>query len=415
MDDTFQSHYVSVDQLCVGVYVQLEIGWIKHPFPRNSFKIKNEQQLATLKQLKIRTIRIDAALSDCAPLPLPEVDPDAVADDEGGAAEGPSEEEVALVEAKKERIDRVKEQRAAVGQCERLFFAAANTLKDLSRNIFARPKEAKEDAVKLVDQMLGSLLLNKDVAVHLMNDKGGKESYFHSLNVAVLAMMLAKELKMSSQDVQHIGMGSLFHDIGKQEIPSQIVNKTEPLSRPEMTILQQHCAYGEVLAKKITLPQPVIDIILQHHEFMDGSGYPNMLRGSQISPLARVVAIVNAYDNHCHHPNHNESLSPAEALAYMFKNQSKQFDSVPLQVFIRAMGLYPAGTIVRLSDDTLGMVVSANAKSPLRPNIMIYDASVPKNEAIIIDLQTETDIKVSESLKPAQLSREVYDYLSRRA
>ncbi len=413
MDDTFQSHYISVDQLCVGLFVQLEIGWINHSFPRNNFKIKNDSQIVTIKQLGLKSIRIDTALSDCEPLPKPEVQEEAEPEDSDAAAL--HAEQAAAVSAKKERIDRVKLQRAAVAQCERLFFKAANTLKDLSRNMFSRPQEAKQDAGKLVDQMLDSLLLNKDVAVHLMNDKNsGKEAHFHALNVSVLAMMLAKELKMSDEDIRHIGMGSLFHDIGKREIPSQIVNKIEPLSRPEMTIMQQHCAYGEVLAKKIGLPQQVIDIIAQHHEFMDGSGYPKLLKGDKISPLARIVAIVNAYDNYCHRPNQTDSLSPAEALAYMFKNQNKQFDIGPLQVFIRCLGLYPAGTIVRLSDDTLGMVVSANANAPLRPNVLIYDASVPKNEAIILDLQTETDIKVSESLKPAQLSREVYEYLSQR-
>jgi putative nucleotidyltransferase with HDIG domain len=411
MQDNFQSHYIAVEQLCIGLFVQLEIGWINHSFPRNNFKIKNAGQIATIRQLGLRQIRIDSALSDCEPLPLPE----AGEEEAEPEAAGPSAEEIAAVSAKKERIDRVKRQRAAVAQCERLFFKAANSLKDITRNMFSRPTEAKQDADKLVHEMLNSLLLNKDVAVHLMNDKdGGRESYFHSLNVATLAMMLAKELKMCEMDVQHIGMGSLFHDIGKKEIPDRVSNKVEPLTRSEATLMQQHCVYGETIGKKLGLPQPVIDIIVQHHEYMDGSGYPRMLKGDKISPLARVVAIVNAYDNHCHHPVHAESLSPSEALSYMFKNQGKLFDSVPLQVFIRCLGLYPAGTLVRLSDDTLGMVVSANTASPLRPNVLIYDPSVPKNEAIILDLQHEPDLKISEGLKPASLARDVYDYLSPR-
>jgi putative nucleotidyltransferase with HDIG domain len=411
MQDNFQPHCIAVEQLCVGLFVQLEIGWINHPFPRNNFKIKNAGQIATIRQLGLRQIRIDSALSDCEPLPLPE----AGEEEAESEAAGPSTEEIAAVNAKKEQIDRVKRQRVAVAQCERLFLKAANSLKDITRNMFSRPTEAKRDAGKLVHEMLNSLLLNKDVAVHLMNDKdGGRESYFHSLNVATLAMMLAKELKMCEMDVQHIGMGSLFHDIGKEEIPDRVSNKVEPLTRSEATLMQQHCVYGETIGKKLGLPQPVIDIIVQHHEYMDGSGYPRMLKGDKISPLARVVAIVNAYDNHCHHPVHTESLSPSEALSYMFKNQGKLFDSVPLQVFIRCLGLYPAGTLVRLSDDTLGMVVSANTVSPLRPNVLIYDPSVPKNEAIILDLQHEPDLKISESLKPASLARDVYEYLSPR-
>ncbi|MGP1685025.1 MAG: HD-GYP domain-containing protein, partial [Giesbergeria sp.] len=119
-------------------------------------------------------------------------------------------------------------------------------------------------------------------------------------------------------------------------------------------------------------------------------------------------------DNHCNRANPADSLTPFEALSMMFKQQRHLFDPVPLNMFIRCMGVYPPGTLVKLSDDTLGMVISINSGKPLRPSVLIYDVSVPKNEAIILDLSHETDIEISASLKPSQLSAQAYEYLSPR-
>jgi hypothetical protein len=157
-----------------------------------------------------------------------------------------------------------------------------------------------------------------------------------------------------------------------------------------------------------------MDILRQHHEHMDGSGYPAHLKGAQIAPLARLMAIVNEYDNLCNQHNPADSLSPHEALSQLFTQQRGQFEIAPLNLFIRCMGIYPPGTVVRLSDGTLGMVVSVNSGQPLRPWVLIYDPEVPKDEATILDLQHEASLNVVASLKPSQLSREVHAYLSPR-
>ena len=150
------------------------------------------------------------------------------------------------------------------------------------------------------------------------------------------------------------------------------------------------------------------------HERMNGSGYPMQLKDEGISPLARIVAIVNAYDNLCNPPNLAEACIPAAALSRLFVQQRAQFDSGPLTVFIRCLGVYPPGTLVRLSDDTQGLVVAVNSSSPLRPSVLIYDDEIPKSEAIILDLQHEPELNISASLKPSQLTREVHDYLNPR-
>ncbi|MES2831846.1 MAG: HD-GYP domain-containing protein [Pseudomonadota bacterium] len=423
--------YLAPEQLCIGIYVHLDLNWLEHDFARNSFKIKTAEQLAQLKRLGLKRIRVDPVRSDARPLPAISTGNGASSMNADGTVKNQSEieaeieaesaiagqavEESPAMLAKRERIDRIAKQRAAVAQCEAQFLKAATALKSINTNLFSRPAAALESAEQLIQQMLDSILTDKDIAIHLMNDKvAGEEMYFHSLNVAVLAMMLARQLAMPAEDIKQLGVGCLFHDIGKLDIPDRVRMKTEPHTRAERNLMQQHPQYGLGMAAKLGLSREAADIVAQHHEHIDGSGYPHQLKGSQISPLARVVAIVNTYDNLCNQPNFADSVSPYEALSQMFAQQRQHFDAGPLTTFIHCMGVYPPGTIVRLSDDTLGMVVSVNASKPLRPSILIYDAAVPKSEAIIIDLMTEPEVNVAASLKPAQLPREVYDYLSPR-
>ena len=403
--------YVRPDQLRIGVFVCLELNWLDHNFARNSFKIKSAEQLAELRQLGLSRIQVDPSRSDAAPLAVPV----RAAGDTPVAAPAASTGHSETVISKRERVARIVQQREDVAHCEKEFVKAATALKDINANLFSKPAAAHESADHLVQQMLDSILTDKDVAIHLMNDKvAGEEMYFHSLNVTVLAMMLGRELRLPVVDIKQLGVGCLFHDIGKLDIPDRVRLKTEPLTRAERNLMQQHTQYGLGMAAKLGLSRGAVDVIGQHHECVDGSGYPLQLKSGAISTLARIAAIVNTYDNLCNQPNLLELLSPYEALSQMFAQQRHQFDAGPLTTFIRCMGVYPPGTLVRLSDDTLGMVVSVNSAKPLRPSILIYDPAVPKAEAIIIDLNAEPDLNVAASLKPSQLSREVHDYLSPR-
>ncbi len=403
---------VPVEQLCIGLYVHLDMSWLEHSFALNSFKIKSQDEITAIRHLGLKTIRVSPAKSDNRPLPPPPKTAE-VAVPEPVMTLSP--EELALIAEKKSRVERLIRERNAIAQCEKQLLKAANTLKNITRNLFSRPQESVREAEQLVQQMLDSLLVDKDIAIHLMNDKiVGEEAYYHSLNVAVLTMMLAKELAFSEDDIRQLGMGCMFHDIGKIEIPDRIVNKSFALTKAEQNLLQMHSHYGQQIGEKLNLPKGVIDIIAQHHEMADGSGYPQQLKAERISPLARIVAITNTYDNLCNKPNPADSLSPYEAMSYMFANQRKQFDAAALNLFIRCMGVYPPGTIVKLSDGTLGMVVAVNSGKPLRPSVLIYDPSVPKSEAIILDLIHEPILDITASLKPGQLAPEVYDYLSPR-
>jgi len=123
---------------------------------------------------------------------------------------------------------------------------------------------------------------------------------------------------------------------------------------------------------------------------------------------------VNVYDNHCNKFNPEESLTPHEALAYMFSAQKHYFDQEILALFIQCLGVYPPGTIVKLSNGSTGMVISVNPRNPLHPSLLMYNPEVPKKEALIFNMAEETGFRIEESIKPSLLEPEVFDYLSPR-
>ena len=146
----------------------------------------------------------------------------------------------------------------------------------------------------------------------------------------------------------------------------------------------------------------------------DGSGYPRKLKGEEINLLARIVAIANVYDGLCNPINIANALTPHEALSTMFAKLRAKFDPKILQVFVRCLGVYPPGTVVQLSNGTIGMVATINTAKPMKPMLVIYDEEIPKEEAILIDLEHENEVNIAKAIRPAQLPREIYNYLSPR-
>ncbi|WP_269532542.1 HD-GYP domain-containing protein [Chitinimonas sp. BJYL2] len=408
MTSSNESGYIHPSQLCVGLYVRLELDWLEHPFTFNQFKITKQEQIDTLQSLGLDRIKVDMKRSDAKPLPAPaEPPPPAVVADR-------TAQDAAIV-AKRVRIERLAQHRSALNECERKFQGAARALKAITRNLFARPGESMEEAAALIGGLVDSMLTERDIAIHLMNDKAANEEmYFHQLNVAVLALMLGRQLNMDREQLTELGMGALFHDIGKVELPSQLINKTEPLSPSEQDLMMRHTNFGLDIGKKLGLTPEALAIVFQHHEYVDGSGYPHALSGDGILPLSKLVSIVNEYDNLCNRPNPRDSLTPYEALATMFGQQRKRFDPQALGIFIRCMGVYPPGTLVQLSNNALGLVMSVNASKPLKPTVLIYDPSVPKHEAIILDLETEPDLTIIKSIRPGLLPAPVFAYLNPR-
>lgn len=420
-----QEHWITPDQLQVGIYVYLDLGWMDHPFSFNSFKIKSDDQIRTIRSLKLKRVRWDPARSDVQP-GSPVSAATAAQTPAAAAATTTSAEdaaakaaEVAAIEAaraaKQARAERLRQNREQMAKVQQAFASASATVRAINKNIFAQSKQTIEQSEQLILQMVSTFLAAPEVAIQVMTEKpGGEEIYLHSINVTVLAMMVGRELGLSSAEMNLLGLGCLFHDIGLTEVPAKIMLKQEPMTKAERDFYEMHCAYGRDIAKRVGLTPAVQNIIYQHHEYQDGSGFPLHLKGEAVDPLARIVVVVNYYDSLCNPPNAANALTPHEALSLMFAQQRSRFDAKVLQILIRCLGVFPPGTVVRLSNDILGLVISINAARPLKPNVIIYDPEVPKHEAIIVDLQEETDISISQAIRPAQLPRPAFDYLSPR-
>lgn len=417
--DVQKHHYVHPSQLCIGMHVHLDLSWTEHPFTFSSFQIKTLDQIEAIQALKLTRIRYSPEKSTSEPLPKAK----AIGHKEdASAAHLPvatgSSPDGAAIDAKALKSDLVARLNAHVSRmrsCESALTSSARAVKSISKNLHSRPGEAAKEASELIEHICKQMPATSEIAIHLMSDKiGGEEVYHHSLNVALLAMMLGRELKLADKDLHALGMGALFHDVGKLEIDPKVAKKTDALSRHEVALLQTHVSLSAGILKKLALVPDVALVVAQHHEFVDGSGYPKRLTAAQISPLAKVLSVVNEFDNLCNPANPAKAYTPHEALSLLYGQQRARFDAKVIATFVRCMGIYPPGTLVVLSNGALGMVVSVNSSRPLKPTVLVFDPAVKRGEALVVELEKEPDVAVVKTMRPAQLASDAMSYLSPR-
>ena len=407
--------FIPVNELKIGMFIKLDLSWFEHSFSKSSFKIVNEQQIAELKALKLQQIRIIRDKSEAEALSKP-----AAILEHHQTCDSPDPNAVlvfnSIVEAKQERLVKLQKQRAEVDRREQKFVQASGVIKNIDRMIFSKPKETVAEASKLIDGIAEMFLTGEDTLMHLIRyqQSGDEDLYFHTLNVAFVAMMVGNEMKCTATQIKAIGLAALFHDLGKVNIPDHINKKLTRRTRPEQNIYEQHAYHGVQIGQKAGLDRIVLDVIANHHELMDGTGFPNKIQGDKLSLVTRIVSIANEYDNLCNHIDSNQSMTPHEALATLFSKRRSQYDPAVMAVLVKCLGIYPPGTIVRLTDDSIGLVINVNIGMSLRPQILIYDEDIPVEGAAIIDLSIETTLQISESMRPALLAKPVFEYLNPR-
>jgi putative nucleotidyltransferase with HDIG domain len=425
-------HYIHPDQLCLGLYVHLDVGWMDHPFTFSSFLIKTERQLETLRKMGLARIRYEPRKSACLP-PPPKMPaetaspaPPAEASVEAGQpapaetsirVEGfarTNDPEYAATAAKRARAAQLARIKQQIGVVEEQFRRAAESMRAITHHIATQPQAAYREGSQLVNEIVDTVFGKADVMLHAMSEKLGEDVYFHPLNVTVLSLILGRALGFDSGALREVGLGALFHDIGKSELPRALLTKQEAYTPTENHLMEQHAARGLTLARKMGLSEACQAMVMHHHEYLDGSGYPAKLAGAALSPFVRVVTIANTYDNLCNPRNVTEALTPSEALSRMFATMRTKLDEMQLQMFIRCLGVYPPGSIVQLSNDMVGLVLSSSSTQPMRPNVLVYDPQVPKEDGLILCLEYEPELKITKSLRPSHLPREIYQYLNPR-
>lgn len=407
MKDPQAPLFVDVHQLKVGMYVHLDVGWMAHPFAMSSFRIASDDQIATIRGLGLRQVRWDPSRSDPGLLALvggqagPQPAADAL----------PADPQVAL---RARRRALLAAQRAHLAACEREFNQAAKEFRQITEIAHSQPEAARERSESMVSGFLEKIDGAHDTCIRLLHEGAGDRASSHSLNVTVVSMLLGRAMGLGEQELRDVGLGALLHDLGKTELPDRVRWKDELSTSAELQFYQEHVAHGVSLARKMKLSPQATLIVAQHHEQADGRGFPQRLPGERISPLARIVALVNRYDNLCNPLNPAKGLTPHEALSLIFAQMKARFDALTLSAFIKMMGVYPPGSVVELTDGRFALVVSVNSARPLKPRVIVHDPKVPAEDALVVDLEAHPDLGVRRSLKPLQLPRAALDYLSPR-
>lgn len=398
---------LSIDRLQPGVFISLSaVGWMNHPFVLNQFRIANPNQIRVLHEMGLKTVEWDPTRSTAEPLPEKPAEPQEE-DFAGIALAG-------MLDEKQHRIAQVRAQRERLARREREFEQEALAAADVMKALTGHPAEAHAKAKALAGRIVDGLVGTESVVVHLVNQKGNdKGLVFHSLNVMVISLLLGKAMGLSAEDLKLLGVGALLHDVGKAEIPTRILRAAKRTG-PEEEFYRAHIGYGiKLTAGMKELPTAAKNIIACHHEHWDGSGFPNKLVGEKIPRLSRLVAIANRYDNLCNPFDVKLAKTPSETMQHLFRNEGAHFEPETLQRFIKAMGVYPPGTFVAISNGATGLVVESNPANLLRPLVMVYDAEIPRHEALLLNLE-EADLAVESAISPATLPLEVVEYLAPR-
>lgn len=412
MGETFVE--IEPSRLRPGMYVHLDLGWMEHPFPWNRFKIRTEAEIRALCSLGLKTVRYCRERSDTEPLAATASDilgDDATAE----VTEQLRAEMAAVLDDKRRRKEQLARYRAMIAEATKTLAASGKTLRGIHDDVFTRPQASLQSAGSMIDGFAGQLPASADTVLYSINDKiAGAAIYNHSVNVTILSILLARKLDFSADAIKQIGMGCLFHDIGMTQIPARVWNMTEVMTPAEKTLFEDHCTLGAKIVRDAGLSAAAIDIVLQHHELADGSGYPGKLTQAQSSPLARLVAIVEIYEHFCNSPDPALSLTPHEAMSQLFVRYRSKLDARMLEAFVSMMGVYPPGSIVTLSNDAFGIVLSVTSGRPLKPTLMIFDPEIPREDAVPLDMEAVPDIRIVRAIRPTLLPPEAFSYLSPR-
>ncbi len=496
---------IDIQALRVGMFVHLDVGWMSHPFPLSSFKIKSAEQILTIRTLGLKRVRWSPQLSDfrppmatraalaavprpamapsasmptvvalgnaappvsqVAPLPTAEAangasidspvvgaapsmaapaEPDrpvapstpptvaiaataslgsvALAPHPTAPAASPSADHAALaaaataqnlsMRAREAHRARLAEQRAAQRVCEKQFAEASRACRQAAELLEMRPQDARAQTEALTKALLDKMLGEGDVCVRLLTESAGDKASAHGLTVAIISLLMGRCFGFADADLLDLGVGAMLHDMGKVDVPSRLRHREESFQPHEQRAYEEHVASGVAAAQRMGLSAGATAIIAQHHEHVDGSGFPNRLTAERMTIGARIVALVNRYDNLCNPHVASRAMTPHEAVSLLFSQGKSKFDTSIMGAFIKMMGVYPPGSTVQLTDDRYALVVSVNSSRPLKPSVLLFEPSVPRDEALVVDLESMAGLGIRRSLKPMQLPAPALSYLA---
>jgi HD-GYP domain-containing protein (c-di-GMP phosphodiesterase class II) len=402
--------YLEISQLRIGLFVELEVGWMSHPFPSGNFKISSLKQIEMIKSLGLSRIRYLPGKSD----PPDEAPQAPVAESAVTARMSLADLNVERLESKKQRQETLAAQQRDLMICERRFVESIRQYKQVLDQLKVQPQAATTQSLALVNGLIDDMMAQGESSIRLLSEGMGDKRAMHPVNVTIISLLLGRAMALTPPELLDLGVASFLHDMGKIRLPDRVLLLDENFSTAEYELYQEHVVEGSALAKSMGLTPGARQAIAQHHELMDGSGFPTGSKGDTLSSIAKILALVNRYDTLCNPGRSAAAITPHEALSLIFAQLKTRYDSATVRAFIRMMGVYPPGSVVQLVDERFAIVVSVNSIRPLKPRLIVCEPGIPKDEALILDLAQTPSIGIKRSLKPSHLPKAAFDYLAPR-
>ncbi|QZI68259.1 HD-GYP domain-containing protein [Pseudomonas protegens] len=362
---------ISIHQLQMGMYIHQFCGsWLDHSFWKAGFVLDSHADLQRLRSSNLSSLWIDTSKGGDLPEASATTTPDLPPTAQPATAATP-------------RASMDVEVQRALKLCAHSRKAVMAMFQEVRMGQALEMQQAED----LVLQIGQSLLRHPDALISLARLKNADDyTYMHSVAVCALMLATARQLGLSEDYIRLAGIAGLLHDVGKLTIPDSILNKPQKLSDTEFERVKLHPeAGGAILRQSHDVDALVLDVCLHHHEKADGSGYPHRLAGNQISLFAQMGAVCDVYDAVTSNRPYNRGWDPAEAIQRM-STWKGHFDQRVFQAFVKSVGIYPVGALVRLESGRLAVVIEQNPKSLLTPKVRVFfstRSNLPLEQSVV--------------------------------